>query len=1102
MSRTGGVIASLLQGFRRLNLIAWAGASIGGLALVLGVAAWGARLGWFSQPWWVLAAWGAVGALAGASLLVAQRRAQRLSPSWLAERLEASGFRRGALTGHLEPAAAGTSADLLAVADQRQAEELSARAPNLVNVLEQPFRRRALQGGLTALAGAALLGSSAPTRGRSALLWRPFEAWSATVAPLELTVSGEEIERGAQVDVRMLARGRQHAILWLRAPGEEWHGQGVVLDSAGRAVTSVGPLQTDLFLRLSSGGRSSDTVQVRVRIPAFLGSLSVTARYPRYLGLEDEPIPSRGDSVVVPEGTRLETVGEATAQLDSAGWLAGSSIGPLDVSGMRFHGLFTPTGARTWMLALSTASGTPLAGDTVRIPIIVVPDSAPRVEVPVPGADTLVPLTLRVPLVIDAQDDHGLSRVTVESRRISRLGFEDPARVETVTLPPGVHDRAILPWELDLNQRGLLPGDTVRFVVRAVDNAPSAHVGRSTEFVLRLPTLSEIREATRLTASDVTRRLDSIAQSSRKLERQTEDLAQERPRPGQDQSQNGSTDESLSFDNAKRAENVADSQQELMRQAEQVKDAIKALQQSAEAAGMNDPAWQQKLREIQDQLERAITPELRDRLAELQQALKELDPERAHDALEKLAQAQKELRDALERSRELFKRAALEGDMANLTAEAKDLAMQQQQWNQQVAALDSTRATREEQALSNRADSLGAELDRLSKELGAESPQRQDAMQQAAQRASQAAQQMRQAAKSAGQGKKAEAKQQGQQASQKLDPLGEQITEQRESLQDEWRREVMAALDQVLGDASRLADRQLKVGEALQRGETSASVRSEQGAIEEGVERLQQQVKEIGGKNAMVSQQSGIALATAENAMQKGREALSNAAPNPREASRRAAEAVDALNSAAFTLLRSRGAVEGSQSGSGLQEAMEQMAQMAQQQGQLGQQSGGLLPMMGQGGQAQEQLRQLGAQQRALAERLERMRAGGQMPGAGDMAQEAKDLARTLEAGRLDRQTIERQERLFRRMLDAGRTLQGQEEDDKQERQSTTAKDDSIRLPPALRTRLDGADALLRLPSWEELQQLSPEDRRRVVEYFRRLSEKPGAASAAQGAKP
>jgi hypothetical protein len=165
------------------------------------------------------------------------------------------------------------------------------------------------------------------------------------------------------------------------------------------------------------------------------------------------------------------------------------------------------------------------------------------------------------------------------------------------------------------------------------------------------------------------------------------------------------------------------------------------------------------------------------------------------------------------------------------------------------------------------------------------------------------------------------------------------------------------------------------------------------------------------------------------------------------------------------------------------------MNQMAQQQGNMGQQAGGMLPQMGAGGQMQEQLRQLGAQQRALAERLERMRAGGQIPGTAEMAQEAKDLARSLEAGRLDRQTVERQERLFRRMLDAGRTLQGEEKDEKQERQSTTGKDDSVHLPPALRSRLGDSDALLRYPSWEELQALSPEERRRVVEYFRRLAE-------------
>jgi hypothetical protein len=169
-----------------------------------------------------------------------------------------------------------------------------------------------------------------------------------------------------------------------------------------------------------------------------------------------------------------------------------------------------------------------------------------------------------------------------------------------------------------------------------------------------------------------------------------------------------------------------------------------------------------------------------------------------------------------------------------------------------------------------------------------------------------------------------------------------------------------------------------------------------------------------------------------------------------------------------------------------MEEMMEQMQQMAGKQGQLAQEAQGMM-QQGQGG-VQEMMMQLAMQQRALAQQLERMRSQGQMPGAGALAQEAKELARTLEAGRLDRETVQRQDRLFRKMLDAGRTLQGEEKDDMKERQSTAAAAGALRRPDALDPRLrSGADDI-RLPGWEALQRLSPDERRRVLEYFRLLS--------------
>ena len=142
-----------------------------------------------------------------------------------------------------------------------------------------------------------------------------------------------------------------------------------------------------------------------------------------------------------------------------------------------------------------------------------------------------------------------------------------------------------------------------------------------------------------------------------------------------------------------------------------------------------------------------------------------------------------------------------------------------------------------------------------------------------------------------------------------------------------------------------------------------------------------------------------------------------------------------------------------------------------------------------------DQLRALAAQQRALAEDLERLHGEGASQAAGTLAQEARDLARQLEAGRLDAQTIQRQERLYRRLLDAGRTLTGPEPDEQRERASRPASSDSVHVPALLAPGATGAGARVRYPRWDELRDLTPEQRRLVLEYFRRLNAPSAPAS-------
>ncbi|HEU4827869.1 MAG TPA: hypothetical protein VFT04_01615 [Gemmatimonadales bacterium] len=1075
-------LADLTRPIQRGSRAGWGALAIGAALLLLGLAAWAVRIGLFAAPWWVFVAWGAAIVAAGVTLYQARRSDGKYSirgiARWLEER---NAWRQGALTALLDPPALGTSDSLLTAADASRAGEIDRRGREAVEPIGRPVRRRALAGFAVLLLGLATLGTAGPRSGTASALWHPGRAWEMTTAPVRIRASAEQVDRGGTVRLDLEAIGRQHATLWTRAPGESWRPQGVRLDSLGRATRTIGPLRSDLHARLTSGSRSSDTVLVQVRLPVFLGSLTVTARYPGYLGLEDEPVPTNGDTIIVPAGTRLSTRGAATAPLASAAWQSGARVHALEVDGADFSGDFVPPASAAFVLQLTTREGSPLGGDTVRLPLRVVPDSAPIVDLPVPGTDTIAPLSMRLGLVVDVRDDHGLAAVTLETRRSGR-GARDSARTTALTLPSGRPDRAILSHELDLATLELRPGDTLFYRATAVDDAPGRHRGRSREYSVRIPTASELRAAQREVTEGIGSRLDSLADRSRQLERETEDASREQAR-GENQSRTG--EQPLSYEQAQKAEAIAEAQEALLQEAEALQEALEQLKESVEQAGLDDPAFREQLEQLQAQLDRALTPEMREKLAELQRALQELNAEQTQEALQDLARAQEQLREALERSRELFERAALEGDLANLAEEAKDLAAEQREWTEEAQRADSTSAAAEEQALADRADSLAAAMKETAQQL--ESEARQEQMEESAEQAAQAAAEMREAQQAMEQGNRQGARQRGKQAAEMLAPLAGEMNQQRSSMQQEWRDEVAAALDRALAETSRLTERELAVQEALRSGAPSAQTRAEQGAIEEGVERLLDQVRAAGGKNALVSQQIGASLALAKDQMGQAREAISSAAPNPRAAAERAGGAVDALNSAAYQLLRSREDVAGAASGSGMAEAMERMAQMAGQQGAMGQQGASLLPMAGRG-DVRTQIQQLGAQQRAMAEQLERLRAQGGPAGTGEFAEEARDLARRLEAGRIDRQTVERQERLFRRMLDAGRTLQGEEQDERKERQSKTGDDSNVALPPALRAQLE-ANGRPRFPSWDELQRLSPEERRLVVDYFRQLSE-------------
>ncbi len=89
-------------------------------------------------------------------------------------------------------------------------------------------------------------------------------------------------------------------------------------------------------------------------------------------------------------------------------------------------------------------------------------------------------------------------------------------------------------------------------------------------------------------------------------------------------------------------------------------------------------------------------------------------------------------------------------------------------------------------------------------------------------------------------------------------------------------------------------------------------------------------------------------------------------------------------------------------------------------------------------GKGQDEARALAEQQREVAAKLEEQGNADESGRADEMAREARQIAQQLESANLDASVLERQQRLFRKMLDAGRLLEEDQREDTGKREATS----------------------------------------------------------------
>lgn len=330
------------------------------------------------------------------------------------------------------------------------------------------------------------------------------------------------------------------------------------------------------------------------------------------------------------------------------------------------------------------------------------------------------------------------------------------------------------------------------------------------------------------------------------------------------------------------------------------------------------------------------------------------------------------------------------------------------------------------------------------------------------------------------------------QAGGQMGRAAQQLADARQAQINEWKSQVTSELDRSIQETLQMARQENDLAQRAQSGADASSLKSEQSAIQEGAQQSADRLQRAGRQSALVSGGSQHALSDARGRVQEATSEVQQAQMNNpgggggQEAAGAMRDAADALNQAAASLVRDRERANNASSASGLAEMLQQMQQLAQQQGALNAQSQGLslTPGNPQGGGAAQALAEM---QRRLAQSLDAMGGGDQSGRTDAMAHEAHEIANALARSGPDPATLTRQQHLYHRLLDAGRTLEQDERDSTGKREAETA----IARPgfdPGSAPVSGKAAARFREPTWNELRGLSADERQLVLDYFRRIN--------------
>lgn len=805
------------------------------------------------------------------------------------------------------------------------------------------------------------------------------------------------------------------------------------------------------FVRLAD--EATPIFRVSVREEPRITAGKITLAYPGYTELGQEMLPQGDWDISAPYGTQavFELVANCTPErawisLAGEGGRAWEQRLEIRADSMAAGLRLTEDMSYTLeMVAGGSLRSKPHGPHTVRV----VSDKSPFVRLESPAPEILLEADMIVPLSVVALDDYGISMM--------RLGYETKGGKGEVPLTYHGKTQARCDWAWDVSQLDIFPGEALSYYVEVADNdaLTGPKYARTDVYTARVPTVYDLYEEIENRQDEDVAGLEEMADKARELKEDLEKIAEDMKREPARNAETGWEEEQALKQNLAEQEAVA---KQLDETASRLDETLSMMSQN----NLVNFDVIEKMEEIRQLLSEVANEEMMKALEKMREAMADLTPEEVKAALENMTLNQEDLLRKLDRTIELLKRMQLQQRMEAALNLANTIAEGQKQVD------DKLREGKDLGAAGDQEKQLGADTARLKDMLKgledllkAQSNPVSEGVAKASEFMDSAGIQQAMASmvsQMAG-GRRSDALSEGEGVEERLQQLAAMLQAASDSLNNDEKQQVLQAIARTMNSLRDVSERQEEVLTEIDSPDADVSrpeLARREMVYKEALDRVAEAMFEVSKKSLFVSPTVGRAILAISRQVEEASRSLEERA-SP-EARAKIKASLGALNQMVTALMDVMDKASSCSSPSGMCEAFDSLESMCSAQMGINQ---GTQQLLGQGDEGQQglsmearaQMSRLAAEQEMIKKGLDDL--GGQygdrteiLGRLDDLAEEARRVVEDLKKQTVSEETLQRQQRILTRMLDAQKSLR--KRDYSQRRKSRPGELYEVASPPPL----------------------------------------------------